>query len=193
MRSAVLVVMVGLISLGIANATIPDEDLCTVLPCDTFSGMVTSPDHMGGVLNPPDATEFTVTAVNGQGGVIPDAYVEILFGTPGNHEFCPTAVLTGTTDAGGQLVMNIGAGGCTTGASAVRVRVNNVVIRTWQNVKSADYDGAGPDGTVGLGDFVFFAGQYNSGAAGCTDFFNDGVTNLGDFVFFAACYAHACQ
>lgn len=193
MRSAVLVVMVGLISLGIANATIPDEDLCTVLPCDTFSGVITCPDHLGSALNPLPSCDFTVTAVNGQGNVIPDAFVELLFGTPGNHTFCPTAVLTGTTNGAGQLVMNVGAGGCTMGASAIRIRVNNVVIRTFLNVKSADYDGSGSNGSVGLGDFVYFAGRYNVGAPGCTDFFNNGVTDLPDFVLFAASYARACQ
>lgn len=193
MRSAVLVVMVGLISLGIANATIPDETLSTVLPCDTFLGMITCPDHVGGMLDPLPSCDFTVTAVNGQGNPIPDAFVEILFGTPGNHTFCPTGILTGTTDANGQLVMNIGAGGCTVSATAVRVRVNNTVIRTYENVKSADYDGSGPDGSVALGDFVYFANRYNVGAPGCTDFFNNGQTDLPDFVLFAASYARACQ
>lgn len=193
MRSALLVVMVGLISLGIANATIPDEELCTVLPCDTFNGVVTCPDHVGGILNPLPNCDFTVTAVNGQGNVIPDAYVEVLFGTQGNHTFCPTAVLTGTTDGAGQLVMNIGAGGCTTGALAIRIRVNNTVIRTWESVKSGDFDGSVSDGSVGLGDFVYFANRYNASAPGCTDFFNNGLTDLPDFVFFAASYAHACQ
>jgi hypothetical protein len=193
MRSAVLVVVVGLISFGVANATIPDETLSTVLPCDTFLGMVTAPDHVGGVLNPLSNCNFTVTAVNGQGNVIPDAFVEILFGTPGNHTFCPTAVLTGTTDDAGQLVMNIGAGGCTMGATAIRVRVNNTVIRTWQNVKSADYNGVASDGNVVLADFVYFAGRYNAHAPGCTDYFNSGFTELADFVFFAASYARTCQ
>jgi hypothetical protein len=185
--------MVGMISLGIANATIPDESQCTVLPCDTFLGMVISPDHVGGVLNPPPSCDFTVTARNQAGEPIPDALVEVLFGTPGNHTFCSTAVLTGTTDASGELVMNIGAGGCTVGASAVRIRVNNYVIRTWSNVKSADYDGSGSNGAVALADFVYFANRYNAHASGCTDFFNNGQTDLPDFVFFAGCYAYACQ
>jgi hypothetical protein len=195
MRSAVLAVVVGLISLGIANATIPEPGLCTVLPCDTFGGgatpgMVTCPNNG---TNPVAAANFTVHAVNGQGNVIPGAFVEIIFGTPGNHHFCPNATLTGTTDALGDKTFNLSMGGCTIGAGAVQIKVNNTPIRTWTTVKAADWNGAASDGAVALADFVYFAGRYNAGSPGCTDYFNSSVTDLPDFVFFAACYAHACQ
>jgi hypothetical protein len=176
------------LSFGIANATIPDDELSTVQPCDTFGGVVICPYAPGGA---PSGTQFTVHAVNAQGQVIPDAFVELIFGTPGNHQFCTNVVLTGTTNANGDAVFNLSAGGCTVGANALRVKVNNTQIRAFSNAKSPDFDGVSPNGVVALGDFVYFAGNYGGGG-GCTDFFNDGMTNLPDFVLFAACYAKAC-
>jgi len=188
MRMGALAVFVGLVlSIGAANATIPDEDLCTVLPCDTFQGMLVCPDSPA----PAGFANFVVHVRNGDNEPIPDAFVEIVFGVPGNHCFCPLATLTGSTDEFGNASFNIAAGGCRVGANAVRVIANDVQIRSYANVKSPDYDGAS-DCVVGLTDFIVFANGLSGGLPGCTDYYNDGGTDLSDFITFGQGWAHTC-
>ena len=188
MRKVVLAVIGLVLSVGIASATVPDPNNCSVLPPDTFDGVITSP-YTG---TPPTAIEFNVNVRNANNDPIPNAFVELILGVPGNHCLCPAAVLTGTTDANGDVGFAIAAGGCTIGANAIKVRANNVDIRAYANLKSPDWDGTMADCTVGLTDFTFFGGAYVIGAPGCSDYYNDGATDLGDFTTFGACWARTC-
>ncbi|MBD3336563.1 MAG: hypothetical protein GF355_13705 [Candidatus Eisenbacteria bacterium] len=171
---------------GTAGATIPDAGLCSVDPLDEIGGMLVCPD-------PPAAfAEFTVNVRNGDNEPIPDAFVELVFGVPGNHTFCASAVLTGTTDAMGNVTFNVTAGGCTEAADAVRIVANSVEIRSYDFVKSPDFDGAS-DGEVVLSDFIVFGGAYSTGAGGCHDYDANGSTELPDFIVFGQGWGHACQ
>jgi hypothetical protein len=188
----VLAVIGLVLTVGIANATVPDPDLCSVLPCDTYGvpagsapGIFMYPDPV-----PDGLAKFTVNVRNADDDPIPDAFVEILIGVPGNHHLCPDVVLTGTTDANGDVDFNISAGGCTIGANAVIIRANGVDIRDYDYLKSADFSPV--DGQTELADFIAFGTQYASSAPGCTDFFNDGTTELTDFVAFGEAWGRAC-
>lgn len=188
MRKVVLAVIGLVLSVGIAGATVPDPELCSVEPCDTIDGIIISP-YSGAA---PTVIEFTANVRNSNNDPIPNAFVELVFGTPGNHFFCTSAVLTGTTDANGDVSFAVAAGGCTMGANAVKIRANNVDIRTYENVKSPDFDGVAGNGQVVLADFTTFGNAYVTGAPGCTDYFNDGSTSLGDFSAFGLCWAQVC-
>jgi len=188
MRKVVLAVIGLVLSVGIAGATVPDPDNCSVEPCDTISGVLISP--FSGAA--PGAIQFTVNVRNSNNDPIPNAFVELIFGTPGNHFFCSSAVLTGTTNANGDVTFAVAAGGCTMGANAMTIRANNAPIRTYTNVKSPDFDGVAANGQVVLADFTVFGNAYVLGAPGCTDYFNDGATGLTDFTAFGACWAKVC-
>jgi hypothetical protein len=183
----VLAVIGLVLTVGMANATVPDPDLCFVDPCDTYAepGIFMYPDPV-----PLGLAKFTVNVRNADDDPIPDAFVEILIGVPGNHVLCPDVVLTGTTDANGDVDFNISAGGCTIGAGAVTIRANGVDIRDYLNLKSTDFSPA--DGETGLDDFIEFGNRYAASAPGCTDFFNDGATELTDFVALGEAWGRAC-
>jgi hypothetical protein len=188
MRKVVLAVIGLVLSVGIAGATVPDPDNCSVEPCDTINGVVVSP-YSG---TAPASVVFTANIRNSNNDPIPNAFVELIFGTPGNHFFCGSAVLTGTTDANGDVTFAVAAGGCTMGANAMKIRANQVEVRNYPNVKSPDYNGVAGDGMVVLADFTTFGNAYVTGAPGCTDYYNDGVTGLPEFTTFGGCWAKAC-
>jgi hypothetical protein len=180
--------LIGLVfTAGAANATIPDPDLCTVDPCDTFFGLVTYPDPLPG-----GSAEFTVNVRNGDNDPIPNAFTEVVFMVAANHFFCPGVVLDGNTDDVGNITFNISAGGCTEGMDAVQIISNGTLIRTYTNAKSADWAPTA-NGNVELPDFIFFGGNYDPTIAGCTDLFNSGGTGLDDFIGFGEAWGHVCQ
>jgi hypothetical protein len=176
------------LSLCVANAsaTVPDPDECSVSPCDDFIGMILYPDPISG-----GAAEFVVNVRNDDSDPFPNAYVEIVFGTPGNHTLCSDAVLTGNTGPDGSVTFAISGGGCTLGADAVRIYANGIVIRIYEAVKSPDY-APGSNGNVELGDFIYFGSQMSAGAVGCADYYNSGETGLGSFIVFGEAWTHVC-
>ncbi len=186
MKTSVLLLAGLFLLIGVANATIPEPWNCSVAPCDEFFGIIIYPDPVAS-----GAGEFICSIRNNNNDPIPNAFVEVVFQVPGNHIICPGAVLTGTTDANGFVTFNISAGGCTTGIDAVRIIANGMTIRTYQDLKSPDYDGL-PSGTVDLGDYIVFGGDFSAGAPGCHDYFNDGVCELGDFIVFGEAWGRVC-
>ncbi len=186
MRNAVLAVLGLVLCIGVANATVPDADLCSVDPCDDFLGVVIYPQPVPG-----GAAEFTVNARNADNDPIPSAFVELILGVPGNHMLCSDAVLTGTTDAAGNVTFAVSGGGCTLATDAMIVKVNGVIIRNFDTVKSPDY-APGSNGRVELADFIYFGNAMATSAAGCTDYYNTGATALGSFIVFGEAFTHAC-
>lgn len=188
MRKVVLAVIGLVLSIGIAGATVPAPENCSVEPLDTINGVIIAP-YDGAV---PSSIVFNCNIRNANNDPIPNAFVEVVFGTPGNHFLCAGAVLTGTTDANGDVSFAIAAGGCTVGANALTIRANNTPIRTTENVKSADFNGTSGDGQVALADFTVFGNAYVAGAPGCTDYYNDGATGLSDFTAFGNVWGLNC-
>ncbi len=188
MRKVVLAVIGLVLSMGIASATVPDPENCSVEPPDTIGGILTCPFDA----NPPTPIVFTVNVRNSDTDPIPNAFVEIIPGDPGAHFICSNAVLTGTTDANGDVEFALSVGGCVLGANAIKVRANNVDIRVYESVKSMDFDGTAGNGEVALTDFTYFGNQYVAGAPGCSDYDNTGATGLTDFTVFGQCWGSSC-
>jgi len=196
MRYAVLLVATGLLlSFGMAHATIPDAGYCSVTPCDTYGAVLMTPDYSipAGAVAPPLETEFTVNVRNASNDPIPGAFVQVVLGTPGNHYLCDDVVLTATTGALGNAVFNISGGGCTLAAGAVQIVANTVVIRTYDAVKSADFEVGTANGLVELADFSYFSSTYGTSTDLCTDYKGSGTTELEDFSVFAKCYGLLCE
>lgn len=189
MRTAVLLVVVGMFAVAIAGATVPDESKCAVTPLDTRGVMTTTPQYRGAIADPPDGTEFTVNVRNAADQPIPNAFVEIVFNYPGNHIECSNIVATGNTDANGNITFNLAAGGCTLTMDAVTIIANTVDIRSYKAI-SPDADHGG---SVSLGDFTAFGSDFSTGASGCFDFDGSGSTTLGDFTLFGQCFGLACN
>lgn len=189
MRNAVLVVIGLVFVVGMANATVPDATLCSVDPCDGFPipGVITHPYDA----DPAGEFEFTVNVRNADDDPIPAAYVELTFVEEGNHCLCASVVLTGTTDASGDVTFNVAAGGCTAGMSAFIITANTVDIREYDYAKSPDWAGA-CDGGVTLADFTDFGAAYAGGGPGCHDYDNNGSTSLGDFSIFGTAWQSTC-
>ena len=75
------------------------------------------------------------------------------------------------------------------------IRAGGVVIRSYVNVKSPDFDGARGDGAVGLPDLLAFAREFNGiSPAACHDYTNDDVCGLADLSIFGTAFsgAHHC-
>ena len=190
---ALLAVLVGMaLSLGIASATVPDPTLCSVTPLDETGAVVVSPECINGVEDPPDAIVFTVNVRNANDDPIPDAFVECIFGNPGNHYICGSAVLTGTTNEDGDVTFAIAAGGCTVEDGAFRIKANNVEIRAYDHVTSPDWDGTSGDGLVNALDLSAFGSSMGGGNSPCTDYDNNGATNALDLAVFGASWAYGC-
>ena len=178
----VLFSLLGLALCGsVANANIPDPANSTVQPSDALDGMIVAP------LNPTPlpATVNTINVRNNVNAPISGAAVTVEFS--GAINLCAATVLAGVTDASGNVVLTLGGGGCANNiALSGVVKANGVTIRSYPNVKSPDYDGAGGDLVINLSDLVIFSNEFlGSIPAECHDYDNNGSTNLADLVIFS--------
>jgi hypothetical protein len=196
MRTACLFAQVSLFALltlacAAGASDVPDLNQCSVEPWDTYLGALTCPFNTGA--NLPSATAFVVTVRDSEGVPWPNALVEILIHEAAGHVLCPGADLDGSTNASGQVTMNLPMGGCTLGGPAhIDIIANTVVIRHYDRIVSPDVAG-GADGRVGLADFVYFGTGFGNNSQPCTDYNNDGTTSLADFTIFADCFNRACE
>lgn len=180
---------------GLALATVPDPTNCIVLPCDNLG-----PVGVGGVVlcpgtpAPIPASLVTMTIKNAAGNVIPGAVIQVTFGSPLIVACAPGLPWNGTANGSGVWTKNFNGGGCFNGANACVITANGVIIRTYVNVKSPDWNGGVGDLQVITNDFSNFVAAYVPGAAGCHDYDNNGTTNLADFVIFAGGFSpsHVC-
>lgn len=167
-------------------ATIPDPANCTVQPADALNGLVLAPLSPA----PLAATINTITVRNNVNAPINAANVEVELSA--NNSTCAATVLTGVTNASGQVVITLGGGGCAHNiALSGVVKANGVTIRAYANAKSPDYDGAGGDLTVNLADLVSFSNEFLGAAlAECHDYDNNGTTDLGDLIIFSPAFVN---
>lgn len=187
-RNVICICVCTLMMAAAAGAADPPEPYdITVVPCDTYLGVITCPFPAGS--GGPEETEFTVT-IRWNDEPLPGLWVEVEILGAG-HTVCPDAVLTGITDDLGQVTLNVAAGGCSPdGPATLRITANAVVIRDYHRIVSPDQDA---DGKVGLSDFVYFGTGYGGFVRPCTDYNNDGTTSLADFTIFAACFGRECE
>lgn len=167
---------------SICAASVPDPESCSVAPSDALLGMVFSPI----VPTPSPASINTISVRNSANGPMNNCVVVVQAGP--SIGVCGSTVLTGVTNASGQVVLTLGGGGCAhhIPLSGI-VRAQGVIIRTYENVKSPDYDGAGGNLVVDLPDLTQFSGEFGGGAPSeCHDYDNNGSVGLSDLIIFGS-------
>lgn len=156
-----------------------DPEECTVMPADAYGGFVTTPDVP---LLP--LLDCVVTVRTTSGNPIPG--IEVVAEVAPPAFLCPSAVLTGTTDADGIAHLHPAGGGCVSTPGAVVIYADGVIIRSFDRWKSPDFDGAAASGEVALPDLLDFTAEFLGNApADCHDYQNDGRCNISDLVVFA--------
>ena len=192
---------------GIAAADVPDAEFCIVSPNDTYLyprvlGVATSdnPRAHSGYAN-------IDVYVKAAGGVnIANAFVEVIIDTDNcTLCWCDDFVTSGYTDTIGHIQFNMRFGGCCELPTALIIRAEGVVIRSYDMLVSPDQVSSdpdpcapGPNCAAELDDFALFTTDYFAGAQhGCNDYDGDDDTDLGDFAVFTEWWfggscAHAC-
>jgi hypothetical protein len=183
----VLFSLLGLALCGsVAHAAIPSPGNCEVHPADDLNGLVVAPLDPAAL----PATINTITVRNNVNAPIENSAVTVEFS--GAINVCAATVLAGVSNAAGQVVLTLGGGGCANNvALSGVVKASGVTIRSYANVKSPDYDGAGGDKVVNLSDLVIFSNEFlGSVPAECHDYDNNGSTNLADLVIFSPAFVN---
>lgn len=165
---------------SMAAAEVPDPLNSSVDPCDDLEGMLVSPRLPA----PAPASVITVTVRNSSNAPINNSAVVVELGP--SIELCGSTVLTGSTNTSGVVVLTLGGGGCAhqVALSGI-VRASGIAIRTYDNVKSPDYDGVGANLAVTIADFTQFSGEFGGSLpSACHDYDNNGATGLSDLIIF---------
>jgi hypothetical protein len=186
-----LLSLLGLaLTASMAAAEVPDQANCTVAPSDALAGMVFSPR----LPTPAPASVNTITVRNSANAPINNSAV-VVDVSASNTVLCGSTVLTGVTNASGVVVLTLGGGGCTHNvALSGIIRASGVTIRTYANVKSPDYDGAGGNRAVTLPDLTQFSGEFGGGIpSACHDYDNNGTTGLPDLIIFGGPFQQAAS
>lgn len=167
--------------------SLPEPTLSEVEPADALDGVFLYP----GVPVPLEASILRIKPMNHcqrpmQGASVT---VTVTSATP----FCGGLLTaTGITDAEGIATIALPGGGCRdTVAGVCVIKANGVTIRSYHNVKSADFDGASGDGSVSLADLVEFSKEFLDQQANvCHDYDNDENTGLPDLILFSRAFAN---
>jgi hypothetical protein len=194
-----LITLVGLALLcGGAYASVPDPDLCTVLPGDNMPAprMLGIPATTGVT-----AANLDITVRASDGTNISNALVEVVLlpacaiGSTSPLCVCSNIVLSGYTSTLGFVRLNMKFGGCCTQPSSCIILADGTPIRGYDKVVSPDYNGLEGNCAVQLSDFVYFANGYGQSGAVCRNFSGDATETCGlpDFVTFAAAYGKSCS
>jgi hypothetical protein len=178
---------------GVAAADVPDPSQCSVFPpdlqaCPRTTGFPNEPA-------PHPSANLDITVRNFAAQPIQGAYVEVVI-----HPvctgicICSTANHTGYTNAEGEVVINLGYGGCChiVGAPAVVIYADGIPIRAFDYAVSPDWNGVTGDCQMALDDFILFGNVWVSGAGGCTDFDGSCVTDIADFTMFGQAWSQGC-
>lgn len=172
---------------SIASAQNPIN--CTVMPADAMQGLVFSPF----LPTPAPASINTITVRNSVNAPMSNVVVSVMVGAP--ISVCGASILSGLTNAAGQVVLTLGGGGCLhNSANAGVVVANGVTIRNYSNVKSPDFDGGGGNRQVSLADYVQFAAEFGGSIpSACHDYDNSSLTGLSDLIIFTAAFVSAAS
>ena len=191
MKKMLAVALILVACAATAFADVPDQSKCSVIPADNLNGMIACPRIPSALT----ASILTITVRNSDNNPIPNATVVVIL--TASNPACPNADLDATTDASGVATITVAASGCAHHVpGAGIVKANGVTIRSYDNVKSPDWDGAAGDGFTNLSDLVQFANEFNTiDPATCHDYTNDGACNLSDLIPFSEAFAGAkkCQ
>jgi hypothetical protein len=80
-------------------------------------------------------------------------------------------------------------GGCAD--CTVWILADGMTIRTYDRIRSTDWDGARADGVVNSADFAFFATAFKQTQNSCADYNGDGLVSATDFSMFSASFRAA--
>ena len=184
---------------GVAAAGVPDPNNSLVLPPDgalqpRILGILD--ERPAGVHNPHPFANLTITIRNFANVPINGVYVVVELNSECDAPLCvcDMADLTGYTNASGQVVINVGLGGCchVDGGAAAAIYADGVVIRSYDYVVSPDWNEALGNCVMGLDDFTIFGNYWVSGAGGCTDYDGNGATGIVDFSIFGQGWRQGC-
>ncbi|MEZ4654661.1 MAG: hypothetical protein R3E12_14025 [Candidatus Eisenbacteria bacterium] len=174
---------------ALARAEIPSGNV-TVVPSDLLEGLVFCPS----VSAPSPASVNTITVRNDANMPIAGAEVELLpFGATAEN-LCSGTVLTGTTNAAGQVVLTLAGGGlCVDDIYySAAIRVWGFTVRAYRNIKSLDFDGASGNLRVDLQDLTQFSAEFLDNVPNvCHDYDNNGNTGLEDVIIFGPAFTRA--
>jgi hypothetical protein len=176
--------VVALILLGFAqpaNSGLPDPANSFVMPWDDYGQAFMSPG-LGG-------DSLLVLVRDSQGALLTGVPVEI------DISDCSTLCVDfpdglSAVTFNGVAVFDPRVGGCET--CDVVVRAGDVVLRTFSNVVSADWNGSIGDGYTDISDLFHFVNSYPSPPRpydDCLDYNGDSVIDRADSLMFAACFA----
>jgi hypothetical protein len=162
-----------------AEAGPPDPTQSSVDPWDAYGAAIMCP----GTSVQLDTVRLTVRDAGG----LPCIGVSVTIDVSNCNNLCidTPSGLTGTTDLAGVEILNPRVGGCE--ACNIVVRAGGVVLRTYTQVISQDWDGSWADGIVNEADSAFFSLQYQSPPkpySVCSDFNLDGQVDMIDFSLF---------
>jgi hypothetical protein len=190
-----LIALVGLALCGGALASVPDPDMCSVMPPDGYA----SPRLLG-VPYTSGATSANIDIFvrASDGSPIGNVLVEVILNPTCNDPaplcVCSNAVFTATTSGTGYCRINLKFGGCCQDVSSAIILADGTPIRGYDIVVSPDYNGVDGNCRVELPDFVYFAAGYGQSNVPCRNFDGDAAENcaLADFVVFAQAYGRNC-
>ena len=165
-----------------------DPGACEVIPHDALHSFLVMPD------DPVTSHLETLVRVRTTSGVpIANSFVRIEF-VP-EVFLCASAVLTGVTDQNGEVHLVAAGGNCVIDRpGAVLVYADDVLLRSFDNVRSPDFDRVSGDGKVDLSDLVSFSAQlFGVDPPLCHDYDLNGDVDLGDFVIFGSVFVPAAH
>ncbi len=163
-------------------AGIADPDYCLVEPWDTYGQVFVSPG-VGSV------DTLCITVHDAGDNPLAGALVEVVFTgcnalcfSPGND------YLSATADGNGVVYIDPEIGGCD--VCLVEVFADGVLLRSFNDVVSPDWDGTQADGAVTSADQSWFSTQLG-GPGACADYDGNGTVTVGDFSLFNQAFGDA--
>ncbi|MCA9730227.1 MAG: hypothetical protein KC729_21260, partial [Candidatus Eisenbacteria bacterium] len=181
--SLVAIAALGLMAQA-SLAGLPPEPIITVQPWDDLNGLFIAPASPA----PVSGTTGHIVVHDPADQPIANAIVSVELGA--SNPLCPGAVVTGVTDANGEVDITVSGGGCAHNQPVSGlIRVNGVTVRAYSNVKSPDFDGSKSNGTVGLADLIAFSAEFlQHSPPECHDYDNNAATDLADVILFAPAF-----
>ncbi len=142
---------------SVVRAQVPDAGQSTVEPWDTYGHVLVSPGTQSSV------DSVIITVRDAVGNPVPNVPVTVSIAMLPGLAFDLNPGLTATTDGAGRIILNPRIGGSRLNSN-VTVEAGGVVLRTFANVLSPDFDGSAGNGVVNATDLGYF--DYRSSSAG---------------------------
>ena len=173
MKRSLVVLLILFSFVTIARAQAPDPYHCSAEPWDTRGNAIVVP----GSVSYNEHDKLTVIVRDEFNNPIQDADVSIVFLDCTDLCIDTPSGLSGTTDVNGIVILIPSVGGCE--ICTINIMADGVLIKSYSQVISPDWDGSWADGIVDSDDYDYFATIYNT-TEPCGDYDGDGNTSLPD-------------